>query len=105
MQAFLDTIKLEIKPSKFRFFKPPQNGNTNTLNGRLLGQPTASKGTAFELSNVFFVDDSVFITETCEELESLAPLLIQHFKRLGMQMHVGSNDVKSKKKLFSSLHH
>jgi hypothetical protein len=45
---------------------------------------------------VFFVDDSIFITGSHEELELLAPLLIQHFKHLGMQMHVGSNNVKSK---------
>ncbi len=54
MQAFLDTLMLRTKPAEFRFFKPPKNGNLKALNGRLTGQPTKSKGTPFELNNVFF---------------------------------------------------
>jgi hypothetical protein len=96
MQAFLDTLVLETKPTEFRFFKPPKNGNLKALNGRLIGQPTTSKGTAFDFSNVFFVDDSVFLTESREEIELLTPTLINHFKHLGMQMHVGRGNVKSK---------
>jgi hypothetical protein len=88
MQAFLDTLKMEMKPYEFRFFKPPQNGNLKVLNGRLTGQPTTSKGSTFEFNNVFFTDDRVFITESLEEIEILTPILIEHFKRLGMQMHV-----------------
>jgi hypothetical protein len=34
--------------------------------------------------------------ESDKELELLAPILTQHFKLLGMQMHVGSNNEKSK---------
>jgi hypothetical protein len=96
MQAFLDTVKLGAKTSDFQFFKPPKNGNLKAWNGRLLGQLTSSKGTAFELSNILFVDDSVFLTENREELEALTPILIQHFKCLGMQMHIGNRDMKSK---------
>jgi hypothetical protein len=62
----------------------------------LIGKPTSSKGTPFSFNNVFFVDDSIFITDSHAELETLTPILIQHFQRLGMQMHVGGNNTKSK---------
>jgi len=39
---------------------------------------------------------TVFITDNCEDLETLRPILAQHFQRLGMQMHVGHNNTKSK---------
>jgi hypothetical protein len=52
MQAFLDTLKTHIKTSEFRCFKSPKNGNLKALNGCLIGQPTASKGTPFESNNV-----------------------------------------------------
>jgi hypothetical protein len=96
MQAFLDTLKTNVKASEFRFFQPPKNGNLKASNGRLIGQPTSSKGTPFSFNNVFFVDDSVFITDNRAELETLTPILVQHFQRLGMQMHVGENNTKSK---------
>ncbi len=80
MQAFLDTLKMMPKPSEFHPFKLPKNGNLKALNGRLMKQSTSSKGTPFEFNNIFFVDDSVFITDNLEDLESLAPNLIQHFK-------------------------
>jgi hypothetical protein len=80
MQAFLDTLKMMPKPSEFCHFKLPKNGNLKALNGWLIKQPTSSKGTPFEFNNVFFVDDSVFITDSLEDLESLAPNLIKHFK-------------------------
>jgi hypothetical protein len=101
MQAFLNTLKTETKPSEFRYFKTPKNGNLKNLNGRLTGQPTTSKGTPFEFNNVFFVDDSVFIADNLKELENLMPILIQHFKRLGMQMHVGNNNTRSKTEAMS----
>lgn len=41
---------------------------------------------------MFFMDDSVFVTENIEELERLAPILADHFNRLGMLLHVGSNE-------------
>jgi hypothetical protein len=96
MQAFLDTLKTKVKPTEFRFFKPPKNGNPKAINGRLIGQPASSKGIPFNFNNVFFVDDSIFITNNHADLETLMPILAQHFQRLGMQVHMGSNNTKSK---------
>jgi hypothetical protein len=47
-------------------------------------------------STMFFVVDSVFITNDRTDLEILTPILAHHFQRLGMQMHVGHNNTKSK---------
>jgi hypothetical protein len=45
---------------------------------------------------VFFVDDSVFIADSREDLETLTPILVQHFQCLGMQTHISSNNTRSK---------
>jgi hypothetical protein len=74
----------------------PKNGNLTVLYGRLIGTPTTSQGVPFKLNNAFFVDGSIFITDNIKELKTLAPILVQHFKRLGMQMHVGTKNTKSK---------
>lgn len=89
-------LRNETKPSAFQYFKPPKNGNLKALNGRLTGQPTSSKSTTFDFNNIFFINDSIFITDSPKDLKTLMPILIEHFKRLGMQMHLGNNITKSK---------
>jgi len=61
MQAFMDTLKIDTPPAEFRYFPEHKNGNLASLNGRLIGQPTASKGNLFHFNKSFYVDDSVFL--------------------------------------------
>jgi hypothetical protein len=61
MQAFMDTLKIDIPPAEFRYFPEHKNGNLKSLNGHLNGQPTASKGNPIHFNKSFYVDDSVFL--------------------------------------------
>jgi hypothetical protein len=96
MQAFMDTTKLDTPSAEFRYFPEPKNKSVKGMNGRLVGQPTASIGTPFNFNNCFYVDDSVFLTEKLEDLKTIIPILMKQFERLGLQMHVGCGNMKSK---------
>ncbi len=96
MQAFLDTLKLEMKPIEFHFFNHTKNGDNKLLYENLIGKSTTSKGTTFEFNNVFFIDDSVFIPNNHSKLETLTPILMKQFEHLSKQIHVGKENMKTK---------
>jgi hypothetical protein len=93
---FFDVLKTHIKAYKFCCIKLPKNRNLKAQNGSLIGQPTASISTPIEFNNVFFVVNSIFITNNRTDLENLTLILAHHFQRLGKQMHVGHSNTKSK---------
>jgi hypothetical protein len=69
IQAFNDTPKSLPKQPEFRFFPENKNGNPHTQNGRLLNQPTNSKGQTFNLDKTFYIDDSFFLFDSIEDLK------------------------------------
>jgi hypothetical protein len=76
VQAFIDTLKTNIPSAEFCYFPEHKNGNLKSLNGRLTGQPTASKGSS-RLGKSSFNN----------------PRPLQKF---GLTMHVGDQRNKSK---------
>jgi hypothetical protein len=65
------------------------------LSGRLIGQPTASKGNPFHFNKSFYVGDSIFLYENKEDLEKVATIILDHFKKFGLMMPVGDQKIKS----------
>jgi hypothetical protein len=96
MQAFMDTLKIDTPPAEFCYFPKHKNGNLESLNRHLIGQPTASKGNLFHFNKSFYVDDSAFLYENKEDLEVAAKTILDHFKKFGLTMHVGDQKSKSK---------
>jgi hypothetical protein len=93
MQAFTDMIEknwsqLNLKPLQFNFF--------SQIKGRLLAQPTRSRGDLLDLIHLLYVDDGRFLFETRDVLEKGSQLIYNTFNMLGLSMHVGSNNEKSK---------
>ena len=94
MLAFSDlidkhwTTTWNLKPLQFNFF--------DRLKGRLLSQSTTSKGKLFDLPYLLYVDDGVFVFENLEEISKGSQHIYNTFKRLGLIMHVGTDNNQSK---------
>ena len=89
IQAFLDILKLSSKPINFSHLPENKNGKLNSTKGSLLSQNTSAKGTPFQFSSSFYVDDSFFVFETIQELQTAITELNQHFSHFGLIMHLG----------------
>ena len=96
IQAFVDTLNLNIQPTQFAYFPENKNGNLATIKGRLLSQDTSAKGTPLPFNTSFYVDDSFFLFSTKQELQQAIETLDKHFARFGLIMHLGSKKQKSK---------
>ncbi len=96
IQAFIDTYMPTTKQAEFRFFPKHNNGNDNTLNGRLLNQPTQSKGKAFYLNKTFYVDDSFFLFNSYQDIEKATPNILKHFTRFCLIVHIVNGRIHSK---------
>jgi hypothetical protein len=59
MQAFLDTLRIDVQATKFTHFLETK-GNISTCKGRLLSQNINAKGKSFNFRCPFYVDDSTF---------------------------------------------
>ena len=70
-------------------FNTPTNSPCDT--GSLTGQApeTFQEGTLLELFIVMCVDDGAFLFEDREQLAEGVQLISDHFKRFGLEMHIG----------------
>jgi len=72
--------------------------------GRFIRQPTNLKGTVFHADNLLYIDDGVFLSDTWEEAGRMTQKIYTHLACFSPQMHIGSENQKSKPKP-SSFHH
>ena len=80
IQAFLDTLQLSSSLIRFSYFLENKNGNLSTTKGRLISQNTNTKGSLFEFTSYFYVDDYFFVFETCQErLQAITELNNQRY--------------------------
>jgi len=96
-QAAIDSLKKEwekeqIKCPEFKRFPDTQKG---VPRGRLRGQGKAN-GKIFDFWKSLYADDGAFLFETRNDLEKGAKLIYTHFRRFGLQMHIGENGKESK---------
>ena len=69
------------------------NGNKS---GRLTGQSPKAKGTLFDLFYFLYVDDGAMLFESRKDLIEGTRLIMEHFGRFGLEMHIGRNGKRSK---------
>jgi hypothetical protein len=96
MQAMAETLtplwqQAEIIIPEFRFHK-----ETKSCYGKMKGQCTTTKGTAFNLFLSLYVDDGSFLFENKRDLAKGTSILYHHMKRFGLLMHIGKDGGKSK---------
>jgi hypothetical protein len=88
MQAMAETLTLlwqqaEIIMPEFRFHK-----ETKACYGKMKGQNTKTKGTAFNLFLSLYVDNRSFIFESKRDTANGSMILYHHMKRFGLLMHI-----------------
>ena len=62
----------------------------------LTGRRSTTKGIDFSLSDSEYADDTAVLFDSKETLETFSPLLINHFEKIGMEVHVGHCDQPNK---------
>jgi hypothetical protein len=90
IQDFLDSLKLNAQKVELSFFPENKNGNPQTCKVRLLNQNTSAKGKTFEFRNALFVDDSMFLFNSCDELQRAASEVQEYFAQFCLIVHVGN---------------
>jgi len=78
----------------YHFF--PSNKDPGKQKGRLVKQPTQSKGNTVQIDNLLYVDDGAFVCTTLGNLTNLTQALFSHLAKFGLKMHVGTATEKSK---------
>ena len=94
MLAATETFKVNHNAPTYNFF--PDNKDPNKQHGRLVRQPTTSKGSNLTVDHILYVDDGAFISTTREGIEAIAQELYSHLAKFGLKMHVGKNNEESK---------
>ena len=94
MLAATETFKVNHKAPTYNFF--PDNKDPNKQHGRLVRQPTTSKGSNLTVDHILYVDDGAFISTTREGIEAIAQELYSHLAKFRLKMHVGKNNEESK---------
>jgi hypothetical protein len=84
-------LEAEIATPKFRFHK-----ESKACYGKMKGQNTTTKGTAFNLFLSLYGDDGSFIFESKEDMAKGTSIIYHHMKRFGLLMHTRTDGGKSK---------
>jgi hypothetical protein len=82
---------MEAEIPEFRFHK-----QTKSCYGKIKGQSTTTKGTAFNLFLSLYVGDGSFIFKSKEDMRKGVSILYHHMKIFGLLMHIGKDGGKSK---------
>ena len=65
----------------------------------LTGRRHTASGEEFSLSDSEYADDTGFVFTSREDTQRMTPLVVKHFARWGMQVHVGKDDKGSKSEI------
>ena len=97
--AFDKTLEKEWTLNGLTEAKFSRNNNSPLSDGQLIShQPRSfNRGALFELFCMLYVDDGAFVFESRHQLETGIPLLLRHFEKFGLEMHIGKENKPSKK--------
>eukprot|EP00978_Attheya_sp_CCMP212_P004158 scaffold9027_cov61-Attheya_sp.AAC.6 len=95
MNAFAETLseKWNFNKLEYKWFPQSKNGNKR---GRLTGQNPRAEGKMFDLFYFLYVDDGAMLFDSRNDLIAGTNLIMEHFARFGLEMHVGRGTKASK---------
>ena len=96
--AFAETLEKEWTLNGITKEKLSRNNNSPLSDGQLIShQPRSfNRGALFELFCMLYVDDGAFVFESRHQLETGIPLILRHFAKFGLEMHIGKENKPSK---------
>ena len=91
VMAFAETLEKEWTRNGLTKAKFSRNNNSPLSDGQLISHPTRSFdcGVFFELFCMLYVNGRAFVFESRHQLETGIPLLLRHFAKFGLEMHIG----------------
>ena len=95
---FSETLEKEWMLNGLAKAKFSRNNNSPLSDGQLISHPPRSfnHGALFELFYMLYVDNGAFVFELRHQLETGTPLLLRHFAKFGLEMHIGKENKPSK---------
>ena len=96
--AFAETLEKEWTLNGLTKSKFSRNNNSPLSDSQLISHPMRSfdRGALFELFCMLHVDDADFVFESRHQLETGTPLLLRHFAKFGLEMHIEKEKNHSK---------
>ena len=88
-------VKLTCDKLEFRDF-PDQKSFCQYGRLALQPKPKTTKGNAFQIDDLLYVDDGTFLFSTLTEMKEAMQTIHDHFAKFGLQMHIGSKNAKLK---------
>jgi len=87
-----------LPATNLNFATSPTTKSSTCQYGRLALQPKpkTTKGDAFQIDDLLYVDDGTFLFSTLTEMKEALQTIHDHFAKFRLQMHVGSTNAKSK---------
>ncbi len=91
MNAVAETLsnKWDFNKLEYNWFPESANGNKRR---KLTGQSPKALGSKFDLFYFLYVDDGAMLFENREDLKKGTNLIMSHFARFGLEMHIGRGD-------------
>ena len=98
MMAFAETLEQHWIANGLTKATFSRCSNSPRSTGQLISHKPKdfSKGILFQIFCMLYVDDGAFLFESREHLEIGVPLLLKHFSKFGLEMHIGNKNKPSK---------
>ena len=98
IMAFAETLDISWKQLVHKIIAFNMRKNSPRQRGSLIGHAPQNfyEGTILELFNVLYVNDGDFPFEDRDQLAKGVQLIYDHFKRFGLEMHIGKGVKPSK---------
>ena len=98
VMEFAETLEKEWTLNGITKAKFSRDNNSPLSDDQLIShQPQSFNcGELFELFCMLYVDDGDFVFESRHQLETGTPLILRHFAKFGLEMHIGKENKPSK---------
>ena len=98
MSAFAETLEAEWDLAGLPKASFNRVSDTDLVNGQLTGHDrnSLSTGDIFQVIQILYVDDGAFVFESREDAKLGLEVIHKSFKRLGLELHLGHGETKSK---------
>ena len=91
---FDETLEIEWTHNELTKAKISRNTNSHFSDGQLISHTTQyfDRGALFEIFCILYTDAGEFVFESIRQLEIGTPLILRHFGKFGLEIHIVKNN-------------